>query len=252
MPSWSAHRNITLAALTELGRALNEELLEHLLEGVVDPDRVPDGEVRLRLTKSGWVAASVRHAAHHGYSNELVEYYFNLSLYYLRRSEPRKAMVMLGRALHYAQDGALARRRYLVLDVHDAEEEVMNKLAEAPQRVVELCRGTVAERRRRSPRGREALCIALERSKTILRRFMEESSRPVDARTLRRRVLKIRLVKVLAALISLSLSLLGPSLAVLAVFICAVAYAYRPGTYYEAMRAGLMVVKPFGYKPAYA
>jgi len=26
---------------------------------------------------------------------------------------------------------------------------------------------------------------------------------------------------------------------------------YRPKTYYEAMRAGLMVLKPYGFEPAY-
>lgn len=255
MPSWSAHRGITLAALSELGgSALSAELVEYLLEGVVDPDRVPDRESRLRLSRRGSVTASMSYARHHEYQRDLIEYYFNLALYYYRRGDRKKSMLMLGRSLHYAQDGSLSRKRLLVIDVHDAEEDVMNRLAENPQRVLDLCREVAVEGKEVSSRGDEAVCIAVEKTKSTLKRFNEELGKAVNVKALEKKVMKIRLLKGLSALALITLALANPFNPLLvgaASIACTIAYAYKPKTYYEAMRAGLMIVKPLGYKLAH-
>lgn len=255
MPSWDVHRGITLAALSMLGdNKLSEDMVKHLLEGVVDPDRVPDKEPRLRLSRRGNIYASMSYARHHGYQRDLVDYYFNLALYYHRRGDGRKSMLMLGRALHYAQDSSLSRRKLLVIDVHEIEEDVMNKLANTPQRVLDLCKGVVVDKKEMSSRGDEAVCIALEKTKSMLKRFTEEIGKAIDIRALRNKVIKIRLLKtllVLALTIPAFINQFDPMFIGMAFITCIAVYVYKPRTYYEAMRAGLMIVKPIGYKPAY-
>lgn len=120
MPSWQAHRSIVQAVLQEL--PLPREVFEGVMKGVVDPDKTPDREVKLRIYGNKGVSFREGYAKHHGSSRRLVEYYLNLSLYYFRRGDPRRAGFMLGRALHYVQDGSLSRRKFLILDVHEVEK----------------------------------------------------------------------------------------------------------------------------------
>ncbi|MEM4500946.1 MAG: hypothetical protein QW230_03030 [Thermofilum sp.] len=251
MPSLNVHRSITEAAIAKLGVELQKEFSSGLLEGVADPDKVPDRELKPRVTARGRVRTYVGYAKHHGPSRNLVEYYFNLSLYHLRRGDGFKAGFMLGRALHYVQDGALSRRRYFVLDVHDREEEVMKELAKSPQHVEETCRTVNVSGKRGSSRAAEALCIALRESVDLLTRFTKESNKPVDVSELKRRVRRIRLAKALIASASALLTAVSPSLTALTLPIICITLLFRPKTYYEAMRAGLMLLRPIGVKPAY-
>ncbi|MEM0458952.1 MAG: hypothetical protein QXZ31_03715 [Thermofilaceae archaeon] len=251
MPAASAHRVIVEAAIAELGAELPKELLSGLLEGIVDPDAVPDREAKLRITSRGRVSTRLGYAKHHSTSRVLVDYYFNLSLYNLRRGNEHGAGFMLGRALHYVQDGALSRRRYLVLDVHDEEEKAVNMLAKSAQRVEEVCKAVDVSSRRASSRAEEALCIALRETASLLKRFIEESTRPVNVAELKRRVTKIRLVKALLVLALAFFAYTLPQLIAVSLLATPAIIFYRPKTYYEAMRAGLMVLKPYGTKPAY-
>lgn len=251
MPSWKVHRNVTEAAIVRLGVELPRELLRGILEGVVDPDRVPDREVKLRLTRRGEVRASMRYATHHSPSNAFIWYYFNLSLYHLRRGDEFKAGFMLGRALHYIQDGALSRRRYLVLDVHDREEEEIDRLATTSQSIEELCRTVDVSGKRRSSRAAEALCIALRESVNLFNRFADESRKPVDIPRLRRRVRRIRFAKALVIIASTLPVIVYPPFAIVTLLIVCATIFFRPKTYYEAMKAGLMILKPTGVRTAY-
>ncbi|MEM1868336.1 MAG: hypothetical protein QXY83_05800, partial [Thermosphaera sp.] len=56
--------------------------------------------LRYRVTARGCVRVYADYAKHHSLSKTLIEYYFNLSLYHLRRGDGFKAGFMLRRALH--------------------------------------------------------------------------------------------------------------------------------------------------------
>ncbi|MCS7099763.1 MAG: hypothetical protein NZ925_05425 [Sulfolobales archaeon] len=240
-------RNVTVIALSRMGPALSRDLVDGVLSGIADPDRVPDRMIYVSARGRGRVVVRECYASHHDPERGLVDYYFNLSLYYLRRGDSRRAGFMLGRALHYVQDGSLSRSRYLLRDVHKAEEKALRELASTPQKVEEVCREVSVEDRKKSSRAPEALCIALRESVNILESFSRESAKNVDAARLREKVGEFRLVKVLtAAALLLSIPIhQNLLLAFITILATAVVALYRPEVYYEAMRAGLMVVKPY-------
>ncbi|MEM4570942.1 MAG: hypothetical protein QXE66_06510, partial [Desulfurococcaceae archaeon] len=76
-------------------------------------------------------------------------------------------------------------------------------------------------------------------------------NKPVDVSELKRRVRRIRLAKALIASASALLTAVSPSLTALTLPIICITLLFRPKTYYEAMRAGLMLLRPIGVKPAY-
>lgn len=258
MPPWKVHNKITMAAIDslrkELPTGLSRWFLNGIFEGIVDPDKTPDKEFRVSKRR-GKTRIYTAYVAHHYPSRALIEYYFNLSLYYIKRwGYEFEAGFMLGRALHYAQDGAFSKKRYLILDVHDREEEIMNRLVASSQSIGEFCKTVFVGNKRRSSKAEEAICIGLRESTNLLRRFIEEYNKTFDIPKLIRKIKMIRLTKALI-LIALILSavmyqlplmffLLFPPIA------CGI-ILYRPKTYYEAMRAGLMIVRPYGYEPVY-
>lgn len=253
VPSHQAHKSITVAALEKLGYTLSKDLVSGILNGVVDPDRVPDRKVYTYVRSRGRIIVREHCVSHHDSNRELIDYYFNLSLYYLRRGDEYRAGFMLGRALHYVQDGSLSRRRYLLFDTHRSEEKAINNMASTPQKIGEICREVSVENREKSSRALEALCIALKESVKTIESFSGESARNVDAARLREKVREFRLVKVLttaALLLSIPIHQ-NILLSFTTILAAAVVALYRPKTYYEAMRAGLVIVRPYTIKTAY-
>lgn len=222
MPSLSIHRSVTEAAIARLGAKLQEKFLNGLIEGLTDPDRVPDIGLKLWVTARGRIRARVGYAKHHSASRTFVDYYFNLSLYNLRRGDEHRAGVMLGRALHYVQDEAISRRKHFVLDMHDEEEKAVNMLAKIPQCVEEVCKAVDVGSRRTSSEAAEALCIAFRESVSLLARFTEESDKPVNTDEFKRRIRRIRRAKALVVFISALLTIVFPPLIAVALpIICA-------------------------------
>jgi hypothetical protein len=108
VPSWRVHR--ALASLVSAG--LPRDAARGLLAGVVEPDAVPDLEVRCRGGRCR--AVYMRH--HAGVPRGLVKYYFNLACFYRARGNLHAAGRALGRALHYIHDviGRRLRQDYQI------------------------------------------------------------------------------------------------------------------------------------------
>ncbi|MCS7139418.1 MAG: hypothetical protein N3F04_00685 [Candidatus Nezhaarchaeota archaeon] len=247
MPSWRAHRNITKAVLKSLGPTIPGGVINGIMDGIIDPDKNPDKV--FYVTRKGVVKEYL--TPHHAPIKELINYYFELSLYHFRWGDGYKAGFMLGRALHYVQDGSLTRRRYLILDVHEAEEKTIDDITMIPQRIEDVCRGVSVEGKKRSSRAIEAVCIALRESKNIVEGFVMETQRIVDVDELRKRVKRIRLAKLLTFLAFALPTLVYPLFVVVTIMVAIAVMAYKPRTYHEAMKAGIMIVKPFGVITAY-
>jgi hypothetical protein len=259
VPSWRVHKVVLSQALHEVSGelgSLRREFVEGLFRGVVEPDEVPDKAVRsrVRVARGGVRVYSYEgYAKHHAVDNALVKYYYNLALYYARRENQFLSGVALGRAIHYAQDGSIKTRRLLVLDVHDRVERGVEEAVKSIGRDVwRLCRD-VKLSKEASTQGLEALCIAFRKTCELLKNFHTELAKPVDVKRLRKRVWAIRFTKAAIATAAILIALAIESILVLALAIIisiGIAY-YRPKTYYEAMKAGLMILKPYSYKPAY-
>lgn len=264
MPSEIVHVNITKAAMTELrrrpGGTIVEEISEGILKGVVDPDKTPDTCIVVRRPGShpDFYRDAEARVDHYRPNAPLVDYYLDLSLYHLRKENDRfKAGFMLGRALHYVQDESFKR----VISKYSGE------LATSPERIIDLCRVTFVGGRKESSIPEEAICIALKRSIELLEKFVKEYRKPVDVHELERKLRMMRLMKIIAffalsALIGLKLpdiliqhgmpAQLAAFIAVFAIiYIGVVIAAFRSGIYREAMRAGMMIIKPRNYEPAY-
>ena len=109
MPSWRVHRTILSQALREVSgelRALGAKFEEGLYRGGVEPDEVPDGVVKARMGRRR-TYFYIGHAKHHTVDETLINYYYDLALYYARRGRVLLSGVALGRAIHYAQDGSV-------------------------------------------------------------------------------------------------------------------------------------------------
>ena len=255
MPSWRVHRTILSQALREVSgelRALGEKFEEGLYRGVVEPDEVPDGVVKARMGRRR-TYFYIGHAKHHTVDETLINYYYNLALYYARRGRVLLSGVALGRAIHYAQDGSVKTRRFLILDEHErVEKEIEEALKSFEEGAWKYRRGAESSKKA-STQGLEALCIAYEKTSRILKSFLAELTKPVDVEELRKRVQMIRGVKAGIAIASILVTLAAGNFLALAIamLMSIVIALYRPKTYYEAMRAGLMVLKPYGFEPAY-
>jgi len=258
MPSWRVHRRLLSHALRAVSadelKALGGEFMRGVFIGVVEPDEVPDKVTKLTVSVSrrGYTKVRTRksYVRHHTADTALIEYYYNLALYYARRGRNRLAGVALGRAIHYAQDSAVRTKKYLIFNVHDDVEKVMDSVLLATGGSLHsLCRNVDKES---SADAVEALCIAFKKTLAILTSFFRELSTPVDVEKLRKRVLKIRIAKACVALAGFATAVILQSWLVYGLsLIVAIALAlYKPRTYIEAMKAGLMVVKPTDLLPA--
>lgn len=154
--------------------------------------------------------------------------------------------------LHYVQDWAFT---WAALK-HAVEPN------EPPERILDLCRTTVITDKNVISTTRGALCVALNKSVELLERFIDEYRRPIDINSLDKKVKRVRRMKILTfitalTLIAMTLSLIiEPARAlllamVLAFFLGIFIATHRPKVHYEAMRAGLMIIKPEKYRPAY-
>lgn len=257
MPSEMVHINITRAAVLESRNrpsgGILDEIIDGIIEGVVDPDRNPDK----MIVHSGYVQTKTN-VDHSRPNIGLVDYYFNLSLYHLRKGNKSKAGFMLGRALHYVQDRSFKASSW----------KYAGELASSPQRILGLCRTAIIGEKKSSSIPEEALCIAFKRSVELLNRFIEEYREPINISELEEKVKRIRTLKAMiwmalsafAILLILRLTTVLPEFSMtLAVFfsflatiiLAAIVAAYQPKTYQKAMRAGLMIIKPANYEPAY-
>lgn len=251
MPSWEVHRNLTKAAISKLGITLNKEIYNGLFEGIIDPDKVPDKVLWTYITKSGRVRISTSYTTHHEPFKNLINYYFNLSLYYLRKGDEFKAGFMLGRALHYIQDGALSKKRYFIFNIHNEEEKIMNEYAKNPQYIEILCKNININNKRKSSKAKEAICIAFKKSMDILNHFIEESKKSVNLYELKKTIRKIRIIKALIITIFTLPIIINPFFNILTFPIICIIIFFRPKIYYEAMKAGIIILKPISIEPAY-
>ncbi|MEM0027822.1 MAG: hypothetical protein QXD38_07865 [Ignisphaera sp.] len=264
MPSWSIHRLITSSVVDEvrrLGYSCSEEFLRGVYEGVVDPDRSPDIEsvtrVRVRRGKL-YIREQKTYARHHGASKSIIDYYYNLSLYYARRGDLCKSGFMLGRALHYAQDYPLKRRKWLILDIHEKLEGEIEEIADD---VINkgFCRDSedvakdVKKILKQSTKPEQVLCTSYRASKAMIMQYLNELREEVDKKKLAKAVRTVKTVKWLSGLVlwTATFALHSPTLLLFTIFASIFIAMYRPSIYYKAMRAGLMIVKPVGTKPAY-
>ena len=222
--------------------SLPKEVVRGLLEGVVDPDTVGDGEVKCRGGRCR--VAPLRH--HASIPRRLVEHYFNLACFYRARGDLYMAGKALGRAMHYLHDGAVKTRKRLVFNVHDDVEKEMERLAD---RLPDVCIGVAA---RRSNKAVEALCYAYLESRRLVERFMSEPLLPQEEAL---RVLwrgRAKRWGLVAAGFGAGVAGLAAGLPLaLSGFLAAAAFSmWRPGEYAAAMRGGVACVKPRGYVPA--
>uniref|UniRef100_A0A7J3QF04 Uncharacterized protein n=1 Tax=Ignisphaera aggregans TaxID=334771 RepID=A0A7J3QF04_9CREN len=263
MPSWSIHRLVLSQALQDVCRelsldSLDREFLKSLYRGVVEPDKVPDRVVRyrLRIGRSSRVKISTRigYAKHHTVDKTLISYYYYLALYYARRENKMLSGLALGRAIHYAQDSAIKTRKYMLVDVHNEVEKELEALTKNLRKdIQELCRDLKLDKRSSSTQDIEALCISYTQTIEILKNFFIELKQSIDIKKLWKRIWITRTLKTITALTLITTPLLLNIYEAL-VFTIPIAVGialYRPRLYYEAMKTGIMVLKPYNYKTAY-
>ena len=263
MPSWSIHRLVLSQALQvvcrELGLdGLDREFLKSLYRGVVEPDKVPDRVVkyRLRIGRSSRVKVSTRigYAKHHTVDKTLISYYYHLALYYARKENKMLSGLALGRAIHYAQDSAIKTRKYLLVDIHDKVEKELEALTKKlKEDIQELCRDVKLDRKSSSTQDIDALCIGYTQTIEILKNFFTELKQSIDIKKLWKRIWVTRTLKTIVAL---TLIAIPPLLNIYEALIITIPIAigvalYRPKLYYEAMKSGIMILKPYSYKTAY-
>uniref|UniRef100_A0A7C5XLG4 Uncharacterized protein n=1 Tax=Ignisphaera aggregans TaxID=334771 RepID=A0A7C5XLG4_9CREN len=261
MPSWSIHRLILSQALQDVCRefsldSLDREFLKGLYRGVVEPDKVPDRVVkyRLRIGRSSRVRVSTGYAKHHTVDKTLISYYYHLALYYARRENKMLSGLALGRAIHYAQDGAIKTRKYLLVDVHDEVEKELEILAKSLREdIQELCRDMKLDKKSSSTQDIEALCISYTQTIELLKNFFIELKQSIDIKKLWKIIWIARILKTITALTLITIPLLLNTYEAL-FFIIPITIGvalYRPRIYYEAMKTGVMILKPYNYKTVY-
>lgn len=269
MPQADVHINITKAAMNR-SLGLPSELMDSILEGVLDPDKVPDkwiiGEWRtpaaLEYVQQGESTTSYSHrhkytievpVDHYNVPTRLIEYYFNLSLYHLRRGDRRKAGLMLGRALHYVQDASF---KHFMRKSRGVDESA--RLVAVPRDIEALCRYVIVSDKGKYSGAEESLCMAYKRSLDLLNRFVREYQKPVNVHEIKSKIRIIRFVKLCAfiALMMLGLRIIEPLLTIMPLhafiavvilmmaFIGGIIINIKTKTHYEAMRAGLTILKP--------
>lgn len=135
MPPHIVHKNVTQAVLAEINTFSNR-FIDGVLDGVVDPDKNPDWIVEQDVEDGKWYR---KQHPHHSRCTMIIDYYFDLSLYYLRKGDEYKAGFMLGRAFHYAQDESFKKQ------FHDVKEKFMIKLI-SNHNIKTLCRNIDAKK----------------------------------------------------------------------------------------------------------
>lgn len=278
MPSLRAHRNITMIALNRLTHNLPKDMINGILKGVIDPDIVRDKVIkyveckrrRSRRRKRSRSKQSKRKrtcvvsafVSHHNPVEGVIDYYVILSFYYFRRNDRYNAGFMLGRALHYVQDSSLSKFN-LANDV-DKKEKIINNMFATPKIIEKLCYGNIEDNEKISLLAEKTVCVVLEESIKLLNYFVEEIRKPIDIAKIKKEVMKIRLIKMFSIITILALLFLSvvqiteltylilfTILLYTALFALPMIILYQPTIYYEAMKAGLMIVKPDSFQPAY-
>jgi len=205
---WRSHIHILKSVLETTEIKLDERVLRGLFKGIVEPDLRPDYDKhRKRPVKQ-----------HDKTVIKLVKYYLQLAIYLYYRGELEESGRALGRAVHYAQDLVLKRRKFLILDVHDNIERRIDELCRNID--IDIVRECISKRPRRSNNPYDVLCSAIAVTYRILNTFVENVNR--------RKILARVTVALSSASIAAIVMLLGvyavssiivfvPSLAVLAI-----------------------------------
>ncbi len=158
---WRTHTKVLKLVLEIAGIDLDRELIRGLFKGIVEPDTLPDYDIkRKRFVKQ-----------HDRSIIKLVKYYLKLAIYLYNRGEIEKAGIALGRAIHYAQDLVLKRRAYIIFDIHDKLEKEIDKYCMKIDRNFVL--NCIEERPRRSNKPEDALCYAISITYRLLKAFRE-------------------------------------------------------------------------------
>jgi len=187
---WRTHIRILKAVIEIAFKNLDAELVRGLFRGIVEPDKLPDYDVKKRrLVKQ-----------HDKTVKELVKYYLRLAIYLYNSGKVEEAGRALGRAIHYAQDLVLKRRRYLIFDVHDKiEEELERYFNKIDKKMILEC---IHERPRRSNNPETIICSAISITYRVLKAFSDG----IGKRNLMRRVLMIITLSTLSLVCLSSLS----------------------------------------------
>jgi ABC-type multidrug transport system fused ATPase/permease subunit len=179
MPDEDVHKIILDAALHDVSELskLGREFLDGLYRGVAEPDKVFD-EVEVCRGKDGKEICSRRPVKHRDGDvevvNKLIEYYYLLSLYYYRRSDPYLSGIALGRTLHYTQDSSFM---HTGIAERSVQEERMKKIIAESTDIKDICRRVNVESKTVSLDIIESLCIMYRRSVDTLNQFINEISR---------------------------------------------------------------------------
>lgn len=247
---WSSHKLLTSKLLSIINYDFDTVFINGLFEGVIEPDKLPDYKVRVYTSKR--VRTRIIPATQHdGINKLLVKYYSHLALYFYRHDDLFNAGRALGRAIHYVQDGVIKRTKWLFLDVHDKIEEeidvlVRTKLSEMLDECIKIKKIKV------SSNSREALCSAIKCTYDLLRWFVDELEKSINKNDLLRKIRRIRMMRYIigssmigALLLILSISPVTAMLwSIITVITLSIVMSYRPKTYWEAFKAGILRLKP--------
>jgi len=227
-----------------------KDLVRGLLDGVVDPDRNPDLKLIVRSRRRRSYVRRVPVRQHGGVNKALVHYYYCLALYHYRNGNDYMAGRALGRAIHYVQDGVLQRKKWMgLVDVHDElESEIEIMVKEGFD--FSTCSQVIKE----SNKPGEVLCSAYVGTVELLSKFSSEASANVDKEFARSRVRTIKRIKwlsgtltALAYALAITQALATVVLTPLVITALISIASLKPRAYWEAMKAGILIVKPSGY-----
>jgi len=213
------------------------------MRGVVEPDEEEDREV-LTESRGDKLYIRERRVPHHQFlPRRLVGYYYNLACYYRSRGDFYNAGRALGRAAHYLQDWALDTRNDP--EIHDRSERGMDFLV---GRLPELCERV---KPMRSSDPAEALCKGFFETVQLLKDFLGEP--PIDPETARREFKKARATKwsfvvLLVGVAAFAIYLQWAVIGGVALTVAAVLTTWTPKSYIRAMKAGVVKLRPPGYK----
>jgi len=243
---WSSHKLITLKILSMINYSFDKNFLKGLFQGVVEPDKLLDFIKGERL---------VPVKQHDGINYTLVKYYLHLALYFYRKGDTYSSGRALGRALHYVQDGVIKRRRWL-RDVHeDIENSIDFLVRNELQNIINNC---IKVKVKVSSNPREALCSAVAESYNVLSWFIHELENPLDARKLLRRLKTIKFLKYTVStflaclLLAIYATYLVSAFPLTPIIIVAIIVTslYKPKTYWNAFKMGLIKIKLLTYRTA--
>ncbi len=162
---WRSHIKILRAVLENTDIKLDNEIIRGLFKGITEPDVRPDYDIeRKRIVRQ-----------HDKLVAKLVKYYLELAVHLYHRGQLEESGRALGRAIHYAQDLVLKRRKFILVDVHEElEKKIDNLCKNLDKNIVLTC---IEKRPKRSNKAENILCSAISITYKILNMFTQNINR---------------------------------------------------------------------------